>query len=325
MTRTRLTERFGLEHPIVLAPMALASGGALAAAVSGAGGLGLVGGGYCDPDWTLSELDKAGNQRVGCGFITWKLARTPGLLAAVLDRDPAAIFLSFGDPVPFAPAIAEAGVPLICQVQTLADARRAVEAGAAVITAQGAEAGGHGEGRATLTLVPEVADYLAVAAPDTILLAAGGIADGRGLAAALMLGAEGAVIGSRFWASAESLAHPNMVQAAIDATGDMTLRSSVADIARRIDWPTRFTLRSLRNGFTDRWHDDVAGLRAQADTEAARWQAAWQAGDPTVANAIVGEATGLIHDRPPAALLVARLMAEAETLLNGGWQRGGRP
>ena len=321
MIQTRLTEAFGLRHPIVLAPMALASGGALAAAVTRAGGLGLIGGGYCDEDWLGREWAWAGNERVGCGFITWKLAQDPGVLTRALARKPAAVFLSFGDPAPFAAEIAAAGVPLICQVQTLADARAAVQAGARVIVAQGAEAGGHGERRATMTLVPEVADLLAGSAPDVLLLAAGGIADGRGLAASLMLGADGVLVGSRFWASAESLAHPNFVKAAIDSSGDGTLRSSVADIARGLDWPDRYTLRALANDFTDRWHGDIPGLKANADTEAARWQAAWGTGDPAVANAVVGEAVGLIQDRPPAAEIIDRMAAQAEMLLNNGARR----
>ena len=99
--------------------------------------------------------------------------------------------LSFGTPTPFAPAVKAAGSKLICQVQNMEHARAAVDAGADIIVAQGAEAGGHGLSRSTFTLVPEVADYLTRAAPATVLVAAGGIADGRGLAAALMLGAEG--------------------------------------------------------------------------------------------------------------------------------------
>ena len=124
--QTRLTERFNLEMPIVLAPMAGATGGRLAAAVSKAGGLGLIGGGYCDAGWIENEFAQAGNVAVGCGFITWCLS--DALLASVLARKPQAIFLSFGDPMPFSPAIHAAAVPLICQVQTLKDARRAVEA-----------------------------------------------------------------------------------------------------------------------------------------------------------------------------------------------------
>lgn len=172
-----------------------------------------------------------------------------------------------------------------------------------------------------MTLVPEVADLLADRASDTVLLAAGGIADGRGLAAALMLGAEGVLVGSRLWASAEALVHPNMIAAAVGASGDDTIRSSVMDIARRLAWPEGYTARVLRNAFTDRWHDDLSGLIAAATVEAARYAEAWKAGDTATANTFVGEATGLIHDAPPAAQVIAEMVTQASDLLGGGWRR----
>jgi nitronate monooxygenase len=315
--KTRLTEAFGLEHPIISAPMAMAAGGRLAAAVSHAGGLGLIGGGYGDPGWIEEAFAEAGNARVGCGFITWKMAENPGVLEQVLARDPAALCLSFGDPAPFAPRIAAAGVPLIAQVQTLRDAQRAAECGARVIVAQGSEAGGHGERRGTITLVPEVADWLAGHSPGTLLVAAGGIADGRGLAAALMLGADGVLVGSRLWSSEEAQVSVAMTDAAIAATGDQTIRSTVMDAARGLRWPARYTARVLRNKVTERWHDDPEGLRADAVARA-DWAAGWAGGDPERANTFVGEATGLIHDRPPVADLLARISGEATALLAGG-------
>ena len=213
--RTRLTEKLGLEHPIILAPMGIAASGKLAAAVSNAGGLGLVGIGYRGSEWIKEQSDAAANVRVGFGFITWRLAEQPDLLELALDRQPTAICLSFGDPRPFAEQILAAGVPLICQVQTLADAKAAVEANASIVVAQGTEAGGHGGTRSTSTLVPEVADLLARISADTLLCAAGGIADGRGLAAALVLGADGVLVGSRFWASEEANVHPKFHQTAL--------------------------------------------------------------------------------------------------------------
>lgn len=313
--KTRLTKALGLTHPIVSAPMAFAAGGRLASAVTAAGGLGLIGGGYGDPDWIAAQFREAGNARVGCGLITWKLAEQPQVLERVLEHAPAAVFLSFGDPMPYALRLAEAEIPLFAQVQRLSDAQRAAEAGARVIVAQGSEAGGHGEKRATLTLVPEVADWLAANAPDTLLLAAGGIADGRGLAAALMLGADGVLVGSRLWASQESAVSTAMTDAAIAATGDQTIRSTVMDKARFLNWPARYTARVLRNAFTDRWHDDLDGLIADAEAQMASWKAGWAEGDPVRSNTFVGEAAGLIHDRPPAADIIARMVDEAETLL----------
>src|SRR5919106_2009326 len=143
---TELTKRLGLSVPILSAPMAGVAGGALAAAVNGAGGLGLIGGGYGDREWLSRELDIAADARVGVGFITWALARDPDLLTMALERRPRAIFLSFGDIRPFASKIADAGVPLIAQVQTVAGAKAAVSEGAGIIVAQGTEAGGHSGG-----------------------------------------------------------------------------------------------------------------------------------------------------------------------------------
>ncbi|WP_353682758.1 nitronate monooxygenase [Mesorhizobium sp.] len=114
--KTRLTERFAIRHPILLAPMGVMAGGRLAAAVSHAGGLGLIGGGYGDEAWLDKEFAAAVNARVGCGFITWSLATRPYLLDRVLERQPAALMLSFGSPAPFAAHIREARVPFICQV-----------------------------------------------------------------------------------------------------------------------------------------------------------------------------------------------------------------
>lgn len=311
---TRLTQMFGIAHPVILAPMAGAAGGALASAVTRAGGLGMIGGGYGDAEWLGREIALA-DAPVGVGFITWSLAAQPHLLDQALAANPRAIMLSFGDPAPFAPAIHAAKVPLIAQDQTLDHARTAIDAGAQVIVAQGAEAGGHGDLRATMTLVPEVADMLAARAPDTVLCAAGGIADGRGLAAALMLGADGAVVGSRFWASAEALVPPAMQQAAIAATGDDTLRTRVVDRVRGLRWPSGFTIRVLKNDFTDRWHGAEDALEDALCTEGPRWRAGAIADDPAIANPIIGEAAGLIHDAPPAARLLHDMIAGCEAAL----------
>jgi nitronate monooxygenase len=316
MLRTRLTERLKLEHPVISAPMGFVSGGRLAAAVSAAGGLGLIGGGYGNESWLREQFAAAGNQHVGCGFITWSLQKQPHLLEIALDHAPGAMFLSFGDPEPFAGPIKRAGVPFICQIQTLADAKRAIDVGAEILVAQGAEAGGHGEKRATFTLVPEVADLIASRAPETLLCAAGGIADGRGLAASLALGADGVVVGTRFLASKEALVHPNLQAAAVSATGDDTLRTKVIDIVRGFDiWPTRYNIRVLQSGATDRWHGKEAELRAVAEAEMARYAEAVAKGDAGTVSAIVGESVGIIHDVAPAAVILRNMVDEAEDIL----------
>jgi nitronate monooxygenase len=180
---TAFTRLIPVSLPIALAPMGGVSGGALAAAVSAAGGLGLVGGARGHRDWLERELTivtrrcAEGGLPWGIGFLTW--AADVATVEWALTWRPHAVLLSFGDPVPFAARVRDAGIPLIIQVTSLAEAHQAVAAGADVIVAQGGEAGGHGGGRATLPFVPAVVD---LAAPRPVL-AAGGIADGRGLAA----------------------------------------------------------------------------------------------------------------------------------------------
>ena len=319
MISTRLTTFFDIEHPIISAPMAFAAGGKLAAAVSNAGGLGLIGGAYGEELWVEEAFGTAGNAEVGCGFITWNLSNAlqthPSLLEQVLERQPKAFMLSFGDPEPYLKHVREACVPLICQVQTLRDAQHCLDLGVDVIVAQGSEAGGHGEARATMTLVPEIANYISKNSKDTLLCAAGGIADGRGLAAALMLGADGVLVGSRLWASKEANVHPAMWDAALKSTGDETIRSSVMDIARRLNWPDRYTARVLKNAFTDQWHDDLVGLIANAEKQALLWKEAWQTGDMEIANTFVGEATGLINDIQPASDIIETMVTQAEQII----------
>jgi nitronate monooxygenase len=315
MIVTRLTEMFGVQYPIILAPMGSVSGGHLAAAVSNAGALGLVGGGYGDPAWLRIELARVKQetrQPWGVGLITWSVDHSVVDLA--LDYRPHAVMLSFGDPTPYAARIKAAKCKLICQVQDLAGARVAQEAGADVIVAQGTEAGGHGGARATLPLVPAVVDYVA----PTPVVAAGGIADGRGLAAALMLGAEGALIGTRFYASAEALAPDRAKQRIIEAHGDQTARTRVFDIVRKLEWPAANSGRALRNRFMERWHGREDALGRVLQSENAAYQEAARHGDYDTAMVWAGEAVDLIKQVEGAATLVARIGAEASTRLRSG-------
>ena len=185
---TAFTELAEVEHPVALAPMGGCAGGAPAAAVSNAGGLGLVGGGRASLEWCREQAGLAARlteRPWGIGFLTWALTR-PTLEGAFYLR-PAAVMLGFGDPGQFSEAVRQSGALLVVQVTDLDEARRALDVGADVVVAQGTEAGGHGGRRSTFPFVPTVVD---MAAP-TPVLAAGGIADGRGLAAAWRSGRTG--------------------------------------------------------------------------------------------------------------------------------------
>ncbi|WP_229005317.1 NAD(P)H-dependent flavin oxidoreductase [Roseibium aggregatum] len=311
LLETPFTRRFAVSHPVVLAPMDRISDGRLAAEVSRAGGFGIIGAGYGDPDWIDAAFDAAGDQRVGLGVITWSLLKKSALVDRILDRNPAALFVSFGDAEPIVKAARERGIPTIWQVQRLDQAEQALKAGTDVLVAQGQEGGGHGMDRGLSALLPAVRD---AAGKETIVLAAGGLADGRGLAAALMLGADGVMMGTRFWASVEANGSEKAKVALTKAHGDDTARSSVFDVARGLDWPSQFTGRVVQNAFSRPWLEDPAGLSGAAH----KIQKTYEAADPddySVRALIAGESLDLVQTVQPAARIVENTVREAAALL----------
>ena len=315
--RTLLTKKLGITHPILLAPMDSVADARLTAAVSAAGGLGILGGGYGDEQWLRRELDllAASQARFGVGFITWSMAKQSKLLDLVLERKPAAIVLSFGDPRPFVERIKRAGALVICQVQSIALAKDAVAAGVDILVAQGTEAGGHGGSRGLVTLVPELIDELRTSIP---IVAAGGIADGRGLAAALVLGAHGVLIGTRFYATPEAAGAEAAKRRIRAASGDDSLRSIVFDISRRNVWPAPFTGRCLRNEYLDRWYGREVELMRHLDEESTKYVKARADGNFDIAAVIAGESAGLVREISPVREVVDRMVADASTLLARG-------
>jgi nitronate monooxygenase len=308
---TPLTQLLGIKHPILLAPMGGVAGGRLAAAVSSAGGFGLIGPGYQGAEWIGREFEAAGDVRVGVGFITWHLATDPSALDAALALGATVIMLSFGDPTPFFERSRRAGAKVIVQVQTLRGAKDAVRLGADAIVAQGTEAGGHGSARALFSLVPAVVD----AVHPIPVVAAGGISDGRGLAAALSLGASGILLGTRFYAAEESLGHPDAKARIVAGSGDSTLRTTVFDLVRGIDWPAPFTGRALQNDFTRTWHGRERELAAQP-TERERYASAAGANEYDTAALWAGEGVDLIDEVEPAARIIERIVSQAHLALD---------
>jgi len=313
---TGLTALLGIRHPILLAPMDVIAGSRLVSAVSEAGGLGILGGGYGEKTWL--ERETAALRRCkapfGVGFITWSLARQPSLLEIALDARPRAIMLSFGDPAPFAARIKAADARLICQVQTEDMAKQALDAGADILVAQGTEAGGHGASRTTIDIVPAVVDLAAGRVP---VVAAGGIADGRGLAAMLMLGASGVLLGTRFYASVEADGAEEAKQRICAAASGNTVRSIIFDISRNNVWPAPFTGRCLINDHARRWMGREVELMQNAAQVVVEYANAKAEGNFDVAAVIAGEGVGLIHDIPPASVIVERISAEADQILSG--------
>jgi nitronate monooxygenase len=309
---TALTETLGIRYPIVSAPMGGSAGGALAAEVSEAGGLGMIGAGFGEQPWLGRELDivRSGTTRPwGVGFLTWGL--TPDALDRALAAGPAVVMLAFGDPTPYVEAIRAAGARLFLQVTDRAEAAQALDLGADVVVAQGSDAGGHTGQNAvgTLSFVPQVVDL--AAGRGAPVLAAGGIADGRGVAAALVLGAAGALIGTRFLASHEALVPAELSKALVDGHGADTERNRILDIARGSSWPARYPARTLPNAFLDVWRGREDELAADVAARAA-YRAALDRGDVDAALVWAGQALDLVTAIEPAGELVARLAAETE-------------
>ncbi|MDN6179130.1 MAG: nitronate monooxygenase [Micrococcaceae bacterium] len=254
-----LPARLGLDHPLVNAPMAGAAGGALAGAVSTAGGLGLIGiASTATKEWISEQatLARAPGRAWGAGLMAWVLERSLDPLHEILDHGPSLVSVSFGDPGPAAALIRESGALCAMQVGNDADLQRALEPDIDVVVCRGGEGGGHGRNDvATLPLLQQ-----ALAATSKPVIAAGGIADARGVAAVLAAGAQAAWIGTRFAASTESSSHDRVKQAIAAAELDDTIFTRVFDIAQRIPWPTEFGGRALRNDFTEQWAQDGEGL-----------------------------------------------------------------
>ena len=313
-----LTRQLGIRHAILLAPMDLVSGSRLTAAVSLAGGFGILGGGYGNKPWLVRELaalrELLAGQSVpfGVGFITWSLAKQPELLDLALQAGPRAIMLSFGDPKPFAPTIKKAGVLLICQVQSETMGEEALDAGADVLVAQGTEAGGHGGDRSTIDILPAIVDLAAGRVP---VVAAGGFADGRGFLAARFFGAAGVLLGTRFYASIEADGAEEAKRRICAAKGSDTIRSLIFDISRNSVWPAPFTGRCLVNDHVRQWRGRELELLQHVEAVAAEYAAAKAGGNFDIAAVIAGEAVGLIDDVPPAATIINRIVSQAEDLL----------
>jgi nitronate monooxygenase len=317
MLRTRICDLLGIDAPLMNAPMGGAVGGELAAAISQAGGLGLIAASTGDADWLRAQIRlvrERTDRPFGVGFISHWLPKMPERYQVALDERVPVVAHSFTDPAPYMAAARAAGCKVICQVRDVAGAEEAQRAGVDVIVAQGTEAGGHTGGIATLPLVPRIVDAVA----PLPVLAAGGIADGRGLAAALMLGAEGAWIGTALLAAPESLYRPRQKERVLSMNENDTVLTEVFDLAVRRDWPAGVAGRAARNAFSDRWHGHEAELLRDPTPAGDTMRAAVAADDPENAPVWAGQAAGLVHEAEPAAAIVRRIIAEAEAALRRG-------
>ncbi|KPV53580.1 2-nitropropane dioxygenase [Kouleothrix aurantiaca] len=314
MIHTHLCDLLAIDHPILNAPMGGTATATLAAAVSNAGGFGMIGGtSPGGPDWLRSQIRAARaqtNRPFGVGFIS-SFPNIDDLVQVALDEQVAAINHSFADPTPYVAAARARGIRVFAQVQSLAQAQRAAKAGVDAIIAQGTEAGGHTGTAGTLALLPAVVDSVG----GIPVLAAGGVADRRGLAAVLMLGAAGASLGTRFVASDEWGGGDWEQQAVLDATTDDTIRTSLYDQIRGAAFPADIADRVLRNRFNTAWNGRTTAITEQRADLQRQLEAGAKALDKEVVDISAGLAAGLIRSQEPAGLIVQRIVAEAEQVL----------
>jgi nitronate monooxygenase len=311
---TPLCDLFDIEYPLLNAPMGGGSApAALAAAVSEAGGLGLIGGTTIGgADWLVTEIRRAReltDRPIGVGFIS-HLPNTGELMQTALHEGVRIIAHSFADPTPFVTPAHDAGALVVCQVRTIDDARRAAAAGVDVVTAQGTEAGGHTGRISTLPLVPAVVDAVA----PVPVIAAGGIADGRSIAAALMLGADGVWLGTRFLATKECGVPDDHKARVVAASGEDTVLTDVFDIATGMPWPPGVSGRALRNRFVDQWQDREEELRTWADEHRADYLRQMQSNADEGA-VWAGEVATFVTQLESASDVVRQLVTHATEVL----------
>jgi nitronate monooxygenase len=312
--KTPLTRWFDLTTPIIGAPMAGVAGGALARAVSLGGGLGMIGiSGRHSAEFLTEQcaIPAASEVPFGVGLMIWTLADRPELFEATVAAQPSLVSMSFGDAEPYVGPLHDAGIAVAAQVNTVVDARRALDAGVDVLVAQGTEAGGHTGRRALLPLLQEV-----LALTDRPVVAAGGIATGRAVAAALVAGAAGVWVGTALLSCTEGLNSAAARQRIREATGEETVLTRAFDVAEGIAWPERWPGRALVNDFSRVWHGREVELADDAEARQLVVDGR-RTGDPTTAPVYAGEAVGLVTTERSATDVVRELDAEAEKTLRG--------
>lgn len=311
----------GIRYPLALGGMSSVFAPELVAAVSNAGGLGTLGSTYLDPAKVrdgCATIRKQTDKPFGLNFLIFELIEEN--FAAALAQKPAVIAFAWPRPDQDVAALVkrshDAGAKVTFMVSGVPEAVRAAEAGADIIVAQGTEGGGHVGWQGTFTLVPMVVDAVA----PVPVMAAGGIADGRGLAAALALGADGVLLGTRFLATVESPIHQNYKKAILDSDGHDTVLTEIPDIAAAWHWPGAMS-RSRRNRFIERWAGREWDLRKNQAAVHAEVKEARARGDVDEAPLAFGQDAGLITDIPPAGEIIDRMVRQARQLLEIKLQR----
>ncbi len=311
MLRTRVCDLLGIDAPIAQAGMATFTSAALVAAVSNAGGLGILGALLRPVDELRAEIRRIRtltSRPFGVNHVIAHL--DPAALAVTIEEKVPVLSLAWGNPAPLVARAHAAGMRVVHQVPTAAEAALAAAAGVDVIVGQGTDGGGHVGFVGTLPLLPAVVD----AAKNVPVLAAGGIADGRGLAAALALGADGVLMGTRFLATPEAPIADAWRGRIVDSDESTTIRTASFDRAFAMPWPGA-EVRAIRNAFLSEWAERPDDAAAHAGELAMRLTGALAGGDFDTFPPMAGQSCGLVHEVLPAAEVVRRTVAEAEAAL----------
>lgn len=305
--KTRVSELLGIEYPVIQGGMAWVAEYHLAAAVSNAGGLGLIGAASAPPEIVreqIREAKKLTDKPFGVNVMLLN-PNAPEVAQVIIDEGVKVVTTGAGSPTKFMDAWKAAGVIVIPVVASVAMAKMMERAGADAVVAEGMESGGHIGAQATMTLVPQVVD--AVHIP---VIAAGGIADGRGVAAAMMLGADGVQMGTRFVVAKESIVHTNYKERIIKARD---IDSEVTGMS------TGHPIRVLRNQMSREYlkmEKEGAGFEELEHLTLGSLRNAVMDGDVVHGSLMAGQSAGLVKKEQTCKEMIEEIMTEADTLLH---------
>lgn len=306
MLKTVICDLFNIKYPIIQGGMAHVATAELVSAVSNAGGLGIVGAGAAEPEWVREQIHLT-RQQTDKPFGVNILLISPfaeQVIDVVLEEKVPMVTTGAGNPGPYIPRFKEAGIKVMPVVASVALARRLERAGADALVAEGMESGGEIGEITTMALVPQVVDRVQLP-----VVAAGGIADGRGLAAALALGAQGVQMGTRFACSQECIAHPAYKQAIVDASDRSTIISGQS---------TGYSVRSLENKLTREFIDkEKSGVSIEQIIEfgVGRVRMGLIEGDLEGGTLLAGQISGMIKEVKPVKVIIEEIVAEAEAII----------
>ena len=305
--KTAICDLLGIKHPIFQGGMAWLGTAELTSAVSNAGGLGLIGGGMAPPEEVQEQIRRT-KQMTDKPFgvnVMLMSPHTPGVIEVILQESVSVVTTGAGSPGPYIRPLKEKGMRIIPVVASVALARRLERMGVDAVVAEGGESGGHVGEIATMPLIPQIVD--AVKIP---VIAAGGFADGRGLAAALALGAKGIQMGTRFVCSEECIAHPNFKQTIIEARDRSTVVTgeSMGHPVRCLENKMTRQLEKLMDAGTSLEELEIflAGSLRKASIE----------GDVENGSVMSGQIAGMINDIKPCKQIIEDIIAEAEKVMS---------